>query len=127
MTSTDDWGDDVVTITVHTSSRYRHTTTACPPRMTWWSKRDAAPQSDDEFDFTSFGTEIEEPEEVDILEMEETDARNGTPFRKPNSLSRSTAITRLRHLIKSLTSQPGLHRGQPTAAHLGHMEAGTRS
>jgi hypothetical protein len=62
-------GGDVVTTTVHTSSRHRHTTMAYPP----WSKRDAAPQSDDEFDFTSFDTEIEESEEVNILEMEETD------------------------------------------------------
>jgi hypothetical protein len=72
-TTTDDWGDDIVTTTVHTSSRHRHTTMAYPPRVTWWSKPDAAPQSDDEFDFTSFDTEIEEPEEVDILKIGETD------------------------------------------------------
>jgi hypothetical protein len=84
MTSTDDWGDNMVTTTVHTSSHYRHTTTAYPTRMTRWSKRDVAPQSDDEFDFTSFGSEIGEPEEVDILEMEETDNKkwNAVPQTK---------------------------------------------
>ncbi|KAH8774258.1 hypothetical protein F5882DRAFT_464698 [Hyaloscypha sp. PMI_1271] len=60
------------------------TTMAYRPRVTWWSKRDAAPQSDDEFDFTSFDNEVEEPEEVDILEMEETDSkkRNALPQTK---------------------------------------------
>jgi len=74
----------VVTTTERTPSRHRHTTMACHPCVTWWSKRDAAPLSDDEFDFTSFDTEVEEPEEVDILEMEETDSkkRNALPQTK---------------------------------------------
>lgn len=74
----------MVTTTEHTPSRHRHTTMAYRPRVTWWSKRDAAPQSDDEFDFMSFDTEIEEPEAVDILEMEETGSkkRNALPRTK---------------------------------------------
>ncbi|KAE9371839.1 hypothetical protein N431DRAFT_441798 [Stipitochalara longipes BDJ] len=84
--TTTDYEDDepVRTTTVWETPRRHHTTTVWTPRQTFWAKREAVPQTDEfEIGDTSseqtYGGEIEQPAEIETLDVEETDNKKRNP------------------------------------------------